>query len=305
MRFTSTSVLGLLACLGFGGCVTSRAYEQKVAEFETFKREEAERVRSARAHILALEQDTAALRRRLNETEQSLGVKAEDLSDKESELKGSTAQVSALKKRLETLTGDVDKLAAERGSLTASLALTRARLEELRIHALATEARALIFRALVQKLHGMIDAGKLKVVVRQGRMLIVMPSDVLFDSGRTEVKPDAQTTLVAVADAIREIRDRKFLVVGHTDPVPIHTTRFPSNWELSAARAIAVARVLMANGLSPQTLGIAGQAEFDPVVANDTPEHRKLNRRIEVVLEPNLSELPGVPSADDKPVSLR
>ncbi|HEY0715007.1 MAG TPA: hypothetical protein VGF45_20165, partial [Polyangia bacterium] len=216
MRIKNLVVASALTVFGLGACVSSRAYDRKVAEFETFKREEGDRVRAARARILALEQDTAALRNRLRDAQESLGARSEDLRDREHELEGSTAQVAALKQRLETLGRDVETLSAERASLTSSLAMTAARVEELRIHALANEARAALFRELSKKLHGMIDAGKLNVVVRQGRMLIVLPSDVLFDSGRTEIKKDAQATLLAVADAIRDIRDRKFLVVGHT-----------------------------------------------------------------------------------------
>lgn len=296
-------ILGVAAVLG-GACVSSAAYERKVAEFETFKREEGDRVRAARRRMLALEEDAAKLRGRLREAERSLGSRTVDLEDTRRSLLSSSAEVSTLKKRLDDLGQDVGKLAAERGELSATLALSRARLEELRAHAVAAEERAQVFRDLSQKLHGMIDAGQLKVVVRQGRMLIALPSDVLFESGKTVVRKPAEATLVAVAGAIREIRDRKFLVVGHTDNLPIHTARFPSNWELSTGRAIAVARVLMAQGLAPSSVGVGGQAEFEPVAANDTPAHRLLNRRIEIVLEPKLADLPAIPTAD-APVSLR
>jgi chemotaxis protein MotB len=298
-------MVGLAGLLAAGGCVSTRTYDRKVAEFEAFKQQEADRVRGTRARILELEQDTASLTRRLRQAHQSLGDRTRDLEDVRIELQGSTAQVASLKRRLDQLSADVNKLSSERGDLTAALSLTGARLDELRIHALATEARAQMFRDLVQRLHAMIGAGKLNVVIRQGRMLIVLPSDVLFDSGRTVVRKEAEATLVEVAAAIRDIRDRKFLVVGHTDDVPIKTARFPSNWELSAGRAIAVARVLMAHGLAPRGLGVAGQAEFDPVAANDSAEHRQLNRRIEIVLEPNLAELPPVPGPSEAPVSFR
>jgi chemotaxis protein MotB len=304
MTFTRVLMLGLAGLLA-SACVTSRTYNRKVVEFETFKQQEADRVRGTRARIFALEQDTAALTRRLRQTERALGDKTVDLDDARHELQGSSAQVANLKRRLDQLGQEVNKLSGERAELTAALSLTSARLDELRIHALATEARAQMFRDLVQRLHAMIDAGKLKVVIRQGRMLIALPSDVLFDSGRTAVKKAAGATLSEVASAIRDIRDRKFLVVGHTDDVPIHNGRFPSNWELSAARAIAVARVLMTQGLPPSSLGIAGQAEFDPVAANDSAEHRQLNRRIEIVLEPNLVELPPIGSSQPAPVSLK
>ena len=125
-------------------------------------------------------------------------------------------------------------------------------------------------------------------------MLIVMPTDVLFGSGRTLVNPDAYDGLATVAEVLREIPGRKFRVDGHTDDVPIHTARFASNWELSAARAIAVAHILAEQGLDQRVVSIGGHAELDPVAPNDTDEHRGRNRRIEIVLEPNLSELPDL-----------
>ena len=102
----------------------------------------------------------------------------------------------------------------------------------------------------------MIDAGQLKVVIRDGRMLIALPNDVLFDSGKTDIKPDGQAALAKVAQVLATIADRNFLVAGHTDDVPIHTARFPSNWELSTARAVEVdASSWSPNGMKPAGAG--------------------------------------------------
>jgi chemotaxis protein MotB len=138
----------------------------------------------------------------------------------------------------------------------------------------------------------MIDAGQLKVVIRDGRMLIALPNDVLFDSGKTNIKSDGQTALARVAQVLATIPDRKFLVAGNTDNVPIHISHFPSNWELSTARAVEVTKFLVANGMKPEVLAAAGYGEFAPVGPNDTPDHRAQNRRIEIVLQPNLADLP-------------
>jgi chemotaxis protein MotB len=83
-------------------------------------------------------------------------------------------------------------------------------------------------------------------------------------------------------------------VAGHTDDVPIHTSRFPSNWELSTARAVEVTKFLIQSGMRPDVLGAAGYGEFDPVTANDSTDHRGQNRRIEIVLLPNIAELPQI-----------
>ena len=105
--------------------------------------------------------------------------------------------------------------------------------------------------------------------------------------------------MTQVAQALATIGDRRFLVSGHTDNVPIKTSRFPSNWELSTARAVEVARLLVAGGMKPEVLGAAGYAEFDPVAQNDNPQNKALNRRIEIILEPNLSDLPNLDTLVD------
>jgi chemotaxis protein MotB len=99
-----------------------------------------------------------------------------------------------------------------------------------------------------------------------------------------------------VAVIFRSIGDRKFQVAGDTDNVPIHTERFPSNWELSTARAVEVVRYLIAQGVRPDVLSAAGYGEFDPVASNDDASSRARNRRIEITLQPNIDELVAVPA---------
>src|SRR6185436_18778893 len=163
------------------------------------------------------------------------------------------------------------------------------------------EARLATFRKLVARFQSMIDAGQLSVVVRNGRMLLSLPDAVLFDSGRTDLKTGGSTALNKVAEVLSTMPERSFLVAGHTDDVPIHTARFPSNWDLSTARAVEVVNYLVKQGMKPQAVAAAGYGEFDPVAVNDSPEHRAQNRRIEIVLQPNLAELPSLEGISAKP----
>jgi chemotaxis protein MotB len=94
--------------------------------------------------------------------------------------------------------------------------------------------------------------------------------------------------------------DRHFLVAGHTDNLPIHSKKFQSNWELSTQRAVEVVRLLVDNGMKPSQVGAAGYAEYDPAADNGTPDGQKQNRRIEIVVEPNLSELPSLEGLSGK-----
>jgi chemotaxis protein MotB len=266
------------------GCVTTKFHEQKLAEAESLR---AAQEKSAKSDIGALEEKLKATQAKLDKTtaeRDSLQKKADEL----------TALSSELKSRLEKLGQNVDKLTSEKGALAAGLDDAKARLEELRKQKAAAEERAQVFRNLVQKLHSMISSGQLKVVIRDGRMLIALPNDVLFDSGKTNLKPEGQVAIGGVAQALQSITDRHFLVVGHTDNVPIHSAHFPSNWELSTARAVEVTKLLIADGMNPKLVGAAGYGEFDPVAANDTPDHKAQNRRIEIVLQPNLSDLPSL-----------
>lgn len=290
-------VLAVLA-LGAAGCVTTSTFDAKVAELEAVTADHdktaAEHQHALEARIKGLEDTKAVLEKRLAEATAQQEQTAKVRDELRKHLDDSAALVAELTKRLEKLGQNVDKLTSERGQLSASLDDTKARLEELRKQKAVADAMAATFKGLVERLKKMIDAGQLKVVLREGRMLIALPNDVLFDSGRTSLKPDAQAALTAVAGALGSIGDRHFLVAGHTDDVPIHTAQFPSNWELSTARAVEVTKYLVSKGMKPQALSAAGHGEFDPVAPNDSNENRALNRRIEIVVQPNLSELPSI-----------
>ena len=304
MTSTFAGILGLSALL-LGGCVSTRTHERKVADLNALLRQEADHVRADRGRVIALEQDVASYTRQLRDGEQALAVKAEDLEDTRTELQGSQAQVADLQKRVDQLGQDLGKVTGERGELSAAMVVTRARLDDLRDHAQASEARNQLFRQLVQRLHPLIDTGKVAVVVRQGRILIVLPADSMFASGETTPVRTARATMAEVAAALRDLRDRKLLVIGHSDARPIRSERFPSNWELSAARAMTVARMLMTAGLAPNALAIVGQAEYDPLVASDDEASRSRNRRIEIEVAPSLAELPTIAPIGDPAVSLR
>jgi chemotaxis protein MotB len=215
-------------------------------------------------------------------------MKEQDALKKENaKLKG---QIDGLNKDLAVAMGVGDKLKHTQGDLLE----TQRRLEELQKAKAAAEAREAMFRGLAEKLRSMVDAGQIKVTVRNGRMLLVLPNDILFDSAKVELKTEGKEAIAKVAKVLAGMADRHFLVAGHTDNVPIKTKKFRSNWELSTQRAVEVTKLLVEGGMKPSQLGAAGYADFDPAGSNDTEDGQKQNRRIEIVVEPNLSELPSV-----------
>ncbi len=118
---------------------------------------------------------------------------------------------------------------------------------------------------------------------REG-IVIRLSGSYLFDSGRAELKPTARAQLDAIADELRGLPN-DIRVEGHTDNIPVDSPRYPTNWELSAARAVAVSRYLVEEGgVPPGRVGAVGYGEFRPVVPNTSQKNRALNRRVEIRL---------------------
>jgi len=228
----------------------------------------------------------------------SLDKALKEQQDENAKLK---AEKTDLNKKLADATAAADKFKAWGTGTQADKEALQKKLAELEKAKAASEAREAMFRSLAEKLRSMVDAGQIKVTVRNGRMLLVLPNDILFDSGKVELKEEGKTAIANVAKVLAGMADRHFLVAGHTDNVPIKTHKFRSNWELSTQRAVEVTRLLVEGGMKPSQLGAAGYADFDPAAANDTPDGQKQNRRIEIVVEPNLSELPSLDGLGGKP----
>lgn len=204
-------------------------------------------------------------------------------------------KVSSMGQNVEQLLGEKGELTSQRERMLTEKQNLAQEVEELRRLRAAAETRNAQYKRILEKLHKMIDAGTLQVKVRNGRMLVQMPSDVVFPAGSTRIKPVASEAITELAQTIKEFPDRKFQVVGHSDSTPIHSARFPSNWELSTQRAIEVVRLMIEAGVPPQMLSAAGQAEFDPIApeSDESSEAKMMNRRVELVFMPSINELPG------------
>lgn len=190
-------------------------------------------------------------------------------------------------------------------SAAEALDASRSELAELRAQHEEAEKRVAALKSLTEKFRKMIDSGKLQVVLRHGRMVVKLPAGILFASGSAEISKEGKDALREVAAVLKQVPDRRLMVAGHTDNVPVvQPSPFKNNLELSTARALNVAEQLVASGLPAARLVAAGYAEHEPVRENSTEPGRHENRRIEIVLLPNISELPvdivdaGTPPSD-------
>lgn len=254
------------------GClVTQSTYDAKQAELDAAKADAAKQQAESQQKLAALQAELQKLK---------------------TELAGAQLLNGDLADRVKKLGGQLENLSAEKGNLSESLSQAQKQMEALRKAEEQERARAALYQNLVAKLKSMIDSGKLAVQVRNGKMLVKLQNDILFSPGSAAVKPEGKEVLAQLAQVLTSVPDRNFQVTGHTDDVPIHTAVFPSNWELSTARAINVVNILTGAGLDPKHVSAAGYADNDPVAPNDSPENKQKNRRIEIVVQPNIDELP-------------
>ncbi|MBI3550677.1 MAG: OmpA family protein [Elusimicrobia bacterium] len=270
----------LLAALSLlTGCVSTQTYKQlqddtgrRIAELE--KRAAASETRVSELNT-GLDQSNAALKQAVDERDKLRGSNQElskSLSAKQSEL---AKTVSSLSDKNQALEQKVAYMAKAQEEL-------QAKQERELAQAKGT------YEGLVGQLKQEIADGQIKITQIQGKLTVNVADKIFFDSGRAEIKEEGTKVLLRVADVLKQVRDKRISIEGHTDNKPMTAAlreKFPTNWELSAARALTVARFLQEKGgVDPTILSAVGYGEYHPVAGNETPEGRGHNRRIEIVL---------------------
>lgn len=265
-----------LVALGVPSCMMSSTHE------EILKKNNAE-------HQSAMEQLEAKRKAEQEAKEKCQGelaaaVKKGDEQD---------AMLASMSMKIDKLSGEKGQLKAQSQELGKKQQELMEQVNKLKQMRAAAERRNAEFRKLMYKLKDMMDAGTLEVKPRNGLLVVRMASDIVFAPGSIRIKDEARAALEELAHTLASFEGRRFQVMGHTDSKPIHSARFPSNWELSTQRAVEVVKLLVESGVKPEMISAAGNAEFDPLVDNDTKENRTLNRRVEIVFLPKIDELPG------------
>jgi chemotaxis protein MotB len=205
---------------------------------------------------------------------QEIEALAKERAALEQQTRDLQTQRAALEKQQAALRSEVDNLQRQKSQLEAANQQTKSQ-----------------YDGLVSNLNEEVKKGQLQVRQYKDMLTVEVAEQLFFDSGKAALKDSGKEVLKKVGDALKGYEDKIIRVVGHTDNVPIATAQFPSNWELSAARATTVVRFLQANGVPPERLTASGRGEFSPVAPNDDAEGRRKNRRIEITLiDKNLAQ---------------
>jgi chemotaxis protein MotB len=258
--------IALVAVLTIAGCVSQEKYrvkEQEADRYRTDWQKEVEAKKAIRSQFDAVQREFDAMQGDIKAMQGKLKSDDDNLSAKQAELR--RAQ---------------DLLTAQ-AALIDELAKSKKRLEAAKAE---LEKRSSEYEQLAQSLKGDIEAGRIELSELKGKMTVKMKDKILFSSGSATIGKEGLDALRRVAEALRNVQGKVIRVEGHTDNVPAAGSAFASNWELSAARALAVVRYLQDQGVDPTKLAGAGYGEYQPIGANDTPEGRSANRRIEIVL---------------------
>jgi chemotaxis protein MotB len=232
--------------------------------------------------------NAAALDKRLKEVE----LDAERLRQQKQELEAQLTDKEAERRELQQKNEELTALNQELAKNTKQLEQAK---EEL-------EKKSSEYESLAQSLKGEIQAGKVELSEMKGRMTVKMKDKILFSSGSARVGKEGEAALDKVAQALKDVKGKIIRVEGHTDSDPVDPKGdFASNWELSLARAMAVVKRLQDQGVDPTKLSVAGYGQYQPIAANNTPEHKSLNRRIEIVLAPAIGSSAPTPAAEAVP----
>ena len=299
-----TAQLCLIAAL-LSGCVSTGTCKAKQAEADAQKT----RADAAEAKVAQLTKDLDAAKKNADDltsklksdNDQLTGLQAtkDNLEKSNSDLKSSLdANKTQLSQKVSSLIKDRDdvktqltaadaKIGELQGQVSAAQATAQA-LQKAKDDELAQVKKS--YEDMTSGLKDQIAAGQVQITQLKGKLTLNMVDQILFDSGKAEIKGDGQKVLDKVGAALNGIADKDIRIEGHTDNKPISGAlqgKYATNWELSTARATAVARYLQDHAkVDPSRLVAAGYGEFRPKTSNDTPEGRAQNRRIEIVLVP-------------------
>ena len=247
----------------------------------------------AESKYLAKVNEAETTAKELDATSKQLAALTEENASLKKEIADLTGQRDALDKILQSKTDDLSKSISENRKKIANLEAENTKLKEslaqLKQKTQEVEAASNTYKNLVKEMKAEIAKGEITITELKGKLTMDVVDKILFASGEAKVKKEGLEVLKRVVDILKNIKDKNIRVEGHTDNVQItsHLAKiYPTNRELSAARALNVAKYLQEQGIDPKIISATAFGEYQPLAENDTPEGRAKNRRIAIILLP-------------------
>ncbi len=272
------------------GCVVKSEYTARLSDIDSLKKDVATRddnIKKLEADKAGLETELAKLKKDYEDLKNQNKTLSDDNANLNNLLKAKKGELSAKISEMR------DQMAEKEMELSAKNAEIQA-LNQEKEKAIQEKEKSIAelkktYNSLVGEMSNEIKKGEITITQLKDKLTVNMVEQILFDSGSAEIKKDGKKVLGRVAEILTKVKDKQIRVEGYTDNVPISqrlTAKFPTNWELSTARATTVARYLQDKGIDPKLLSACGYSEYRPVASNDTEEGKAKNRRIEIGLIP-------------------
>lgn len=258
------SILVMIVLTGLSSCVTKGKYG----------------ISQMRVH--KLETDSTHLKNELGDC----NTRVKSLEDEKAALE---SQKSGVESDLQKLAANSDKTIAQSKMTIAEQAKRLKDLQDLiqRQKDVMNNLKKSIADALIN-----FKPDELSVTIKDGNVYVSLQEKLLFKSGSAVVDPKGKEALSSLASVLNNTADINVNIEGHTDSVPIKTEKFVDNWALSVARSTAIVRILTKDySVDPHRIMASGRSEFHPVQSNSTDQGRAGNRRTEIIISPNLTEL--------------
>lgn len=275
----------LLALAVVSGCVSKKKYLELDLRANKLENE----LKDRNLHIAQLEDELAQLRVDTARLGQELRASEKQYVDL---LNESVDRTQLLNQELQAKTAELENKERLLLAFQGELEDREQKVKELngiiqRQDSLSNALLAKVEAALVS-----FNEDELTVEMKGGKVYVSLSDQLLFQSGSANVNNKGREALLKVAEVLKKNPDIQVTIEGHTDNVPIRTAKFQDNWDLSVLRATEVVRILIWSGeVDPTRLKAAGRGQHQPVASNETRETRAQNRRTEIILEPDLSEL--------------
>ncbi len=278
----SMQFISLLIVLSWalGGCVSMGTFELKEKEasdaarslqelqrkYSDLSSEYKNSTEKLASEIAGLSQEKETLTAENKKLTELLKAKSDELSSELAEIRQKSSDLEKENNRLREETANLQKAKAEEAQKTSRT-----------------------YEEMLEKMKNEISQGQVTISELKGKLTVNMVDAILFDSGKTEVKPSGLVVLQKVIDILKTVKDKTIHIEGHTDNVQISNSlarTYPTNWELSSARAINVTRYMQQQGIDPLMLSAVAYGEYHPVAANNSDEGKAKNRRIEIIVAP-------------------
>ena len=276
--------------LAFSGCVLQSEYSARLAEIGTLKKDLStfeENLKTSESEKAALQSELAKLKKDYDQLKEQNTSLAGDNAELNNLLKAKKGELNTKISELRDQIADKEKALSAKNAEIQALNQEKEKAIQEKEKSIAELKKT--YTSLVGEMSEEIKKGEITITQLKDKMSINMVDKILFDSGSADIKKDGKKVIDRVAEILAKVMDKQIRVEGYTDNVPISprlAVKFPSNWELSTARATTVARHLQDKGIEPKILSAAGYSEFRPVAPNDNEEGRAKNRRIEISLVP-------------------